>query len=127
MAGVKRFEDLAAWRLAVEVQTLADGLCARQRVVRDFKFRQQLADAAASAPRNIAEGFGRFGHAEFARFVGIARASEQEVLNHFRHALDSGYLAAEEFPGYETACKRALKASSGLLRYLRTPRAPPST
>jgi four helix bundle protein len=120
MAGVKRFEDLAAWRLAVEVQTLADGLCGRPRPARDFKFRDQLADAAASAPRNIAEGFGRFGHTEFARFVCIARASEQEVLNHFRHALDSGYLSAEEFPGYETACRRALKASAGLLRYLKS-------
>jgi four helix bundle protein len=87
-------------------------------VARDFKFRNQLADAAASAPRNIAEGFGRFRHADFARFVRIGRASLQEVLNHFRHARRKGHLTADEFPTYEIACKRALKASSGLLRYL---------
>jgi four helix bundle protein len=93
-------------------------------VARDFKFREQLADAAASAPRNIAEGFGRFRHADFARFVRIARASVQEVLNHFRHALRRGYISSDEFPTYETACKRALKASGGLLRYLDSARDP---
>lgn len=95
-------------------------MCLRPCAARDFKFRDQLADAAASAPRNIAEDFGRFRHADFARFVRIGRASLQEVLNHFRHALRRGYLSPEEFPTYELACKRALKASSGLLRYLDT-------
>lgn len=120
MAGVKRFEDLGAWQRAVEVQTLADALCARPRVMRDFKFRDQLVDAAASAPRNIAEGFGRFKHADFARFVRMGRASLQEVLNHFRDALRKGYLARDEFSAYEIACKRALKASAGLIQYLET-------
>jgi four helix bundle protein len=120
VAGVRRFEDLAAWQRAVEVQALAEALCGRAPVARDFKFRDQLADAAASAPRNIAEGFGRFRHADFARFVRIGRASLQEVLNHFRHALRRGYMSPDEFPAYELACKRALKATSGLLRYLDT-------
>jgi four helix bundle protein len=60
MAGARDFRELAAWRLANDLKLLAEGLCARPKPSRDFLFRDQLRDAAASAPRNIAEGFGRF-------------------------------------------------------------------
>jgi four helix bundle protein len=75
MQGVWKFEDLVAWQLAVQLQQLADKYCDKPAVKRDFKFRNQLSDSAASAPRNIAEGFGRFNPADFARFLGIAKAS----------------------------------------------------
>ena len=42
---------------------------------RDFRFRDQVRDSAASAGRNIAEGFGRFSPGDFARFLRYARAS----------------------------------------------------
>jgi four helix bundle protein len=118
MAGVSRFEDLAAWQRAVELRTLALAICRQPRVRQDWKFRSQLEDASASAPRNIAEGFGRFHHKEFARFVVIARASEQEVLNHFHDAVAREYLAAAALPAHVVAARRALKAASGLIRYL---------
>src|SRR5688572_31141678 len=54
--------------------------CERPAIATDLKFHDQLSDAAASGPRNIAEGFGRYYHPEFARFARIAKASEQEVL-----------------------------------------------
>jgi four helix bundle protein len=118
MAGVSRFEDLGAWRLANELKKCAYQLCRRPQIARDFAFRNQLVDAAASAPRNIAEGFGRFRYADFARFVRIAKASEEEVLNHFLDAVDRGYLAAEEIAPFEHAARKALKAANGLIRYL---------
>jgi four helix bundle protein len=43
---------------------------------RDFAAWQRLDDAAASAPRNIAEGFGRVKPQVFAQFVSIAKGSE---------------------------------------------------
>ena len=45
----------------------------------DFKFRDQIRHSSASAPRNIAEGFGRFGPAEFAQYLNWARASLMET------------------------------------------------
>ena len=85
----------------------------RPQVVRDFKFRDQLLDCSRSATRNIAEGFARFKHKEFAQFVRVAKGSMGEVLDHFADAVDNGYLSLEEFPRYEHACKKALLAING--------------
>ena len=118
MQGVWRFEDLVAWKLAVELQQVANRFCDRPPIKRDFKFRDQLSDSAASAPRNIAEGFGRFHHPEFARFARIARGSEQEVLNHFYDAHRRGFISDADLAAGEHAARKALKALNGLIRYL---------
>jgi four helix bundle protein len=118
MAGFKDFRELGAWQRSREVKLLAYELLARPHVSADFKFRDQLRDAARSAPRNIAEGFARYRHKEFAQFVRIAKGSIGEVLDHFIDAVDNGYLSPEELPRHEHACKKALKAINGLIRYL---------
>ncbi len=118
MAGVRDFRELVAWQLAHKLKLLAEEVCSRPKVSRDFKFRSQLFDSAKSAPRNIAEGFGRFRHKEFAQFVRVAKASEVEVLNHFIDARNQGYVSAKEFPALEHAVRKALKAAVGLIRHL---------
>ena len=127
MAGFTDFRDIGAWQLARDLKLLAYQLLARPEVARDFGFRDQLSDAARSAPRNIAEGFARFKHKEFAQFARVAKGSEGEVLNHFIDAVDCGYLSQEEFPQFEHAAKKALKAVNGLIRYLETTPDPPRT
>ena len=97
MNGIWRFEDLVAWQLAVQLQTLVDRYGDRPAIKSDVKFHGQLTDAAQSAPRNIAEGFGRFHHPEFARFARIAPSSEQEVLNHLYRARTRRYITPAEF------------------------------
>ena len=118
MAGLKDFRELGAWQRSREVKLLAYELLERPCVATDFKFRDQLRDAARSAPRNIAEGFARYRHKEFAQFVRIAKGSMCEVLDHFIDAVDNGYLSPVELPRHEHACKKALKAINGLIRYL---------
>jgi four helix bundle protein len=118
MAGFRDFQEIAAWRLARSVKIKVDHILERPEVMRRFKFRDQLSDAARSAPRNIAEGFGRFKHREFAQFVRIAKGSEVEVLNHLIDACDQRLLTREEFLLLEHDIKRALKAANGLIRYL---------
>ena len=118
MDKVWRFEDLIAWKTAVQLQRIADAYCQKPAIRRDFKFRDQLADSAASAPRNIAEGFGRFHHPEFARFARIARGSEQEVINHLLDARTKGYITLVECEDGIHAAKRAIKVLNGLIRYL---------
>jgi four helix bundle protein len=118
MKGIWRFEDLAAWQLAEQLQSIVDGYSDREVIKSDLKFHGQLTDAAASGPRNIAEGFGRFHHPEFARFARIAKASEQEVLNHLYRARNKRYITPAEFEHGAHAARKALKAVNGLIRYL---------
>ena len=118
MGGVWRFQDLVAWKLAFQLKEIADEMSRRPAVTKDLKFYSQLTDAAASGPRNIAEGFGRHFHPEFARFARIARASELEVLNHFIDARARGYITPAEYDRADHATKKALKAINGLIRYL---------
>jgi four helix bundle protein len=126
MAGFRDFREIVAWQLARDLKLLAYQLLSRPEAAKDFGFRDQLSDAARSAPRNIAEGFARFRHKEFAQFARVAKGSEGEVLNHFIDAVDSGYLSKEEFPHFEHAAKKALKAVNGLIRYLETTPDPPN-
>ena len=125
MSGFRDFREIGAWQRSREVRTLAYTLLAKPELASDFKFRDQLRDAARSAPRNIAEGFGRYRHKEFAQFVRIAKGSLGEVLDHFIDAVDNGYLTPAEFAKHEHACKKALKAVNGLIRYLESTPDPP--
>ena len=118
MKGVWRFEVLIAWQFAVQLEELVDRYRERPTIKRDFKFHDQLKDAAESGPRNIAEGFGRFHHPEFARFARIARGSEEEVLNHLFAAKRKGYITDLECDEGAHAVRKALKALNGLIRYL---------
>ena len=126
MAGFCDFQEIVAWRLARGVKIKVDHFLERPEAARRFKFRDQLSDAARSAPRNIAEGFGRFKHKEFAQFVRIAKGSLVEVLNHLIDASDQRLLSRGEFLLLEHEIERALKAANGLIRYLETtPDVPP--
>ena len=125
MAGWKDFREIGAWQLANDLKLLAYEIVKRSTAANDFKFRDQLRDSARSAPRNIAEGFGRFKHKEFAQFARVAKGSEAEVLNHFIDAVESGYMSKEEFPRFEHAARKALKAVNGLIHYLETTPDPP--
>jgi four helix bundle protein len=67
--GVDRFEDLVVWQRADELRREVLEFTSTGPPSRDFKFRDQIRDAASSAARNTAEGFGRFRPLEFARFL----------------------------------------------------------
>lgn len=125
MAGFKDFREIVAWQLAHQLKLRVDEFITRPEVARRFKFCDQLGDAARSAPRNIAEGFGRYKHKEFAQFVRIAKGSEVEVLNHLIDACDQRLISRDEFLMAEHDVKKALKAATGLIRYLESTRDPP--
>src|SRR5437588_25168 len=122
MAGARHFRELTCWQLANELKLGIYRLCEQPEVKRDFRFHDQLRDAAASAPRNIAEGFGRRTHADFARFLDVARGSLSETQNHLQDAVDRGYLDANEFARLNSISERAAGATARLQRYLRGPK-----
>lgn len=118
MRGVHRFQDLVAWQSADHLRKLAISYCEKAAIRRDFKLHAQLADAASSAPKNIAEGFGRKTHRDFARFCYVSRGSEQEIIDSFIEAHEKGYLTAEEFDRGDHAARRALKVLNRFIAYL---------
>jgi four helix bundle protein len=93
------------------------------RLVSEFKFRDNIRDAADSAQRNFPEGFGRFAPGDFAHFLDNSRASLLEVKNELGVGLDRDYFSAEDVNDATRLVKRALKALSGLQQYLRSPQA----
>jgi four helix bundle protein len=118
MAGWKHFREIAAWQQARTLKLKVDAILQQPQFRHRYKFRDQLSDAARSGPANIAEGFGRHGNKEFARFVKIAKASETEVLNHLIDAHDQQLITDDELREAEHAALRAMKTAIGLIRYL---------
>jgi len=125
MAGWKDFREIAAWQYARNLKICVDVFLERPNVKQKHKLHDQLYDSARSGPRNIAEGFGKFGNKEFARFVRIAKGSEVEVLNHVIDLRDQNLITEDELILSERAAKKAIRAAAGLIRHLESTPDPP--
>ena len=112
--------------VAASVRAPTGGSASLSSRTRGEGFQAARPDQGSSATRNIAEGFGRFKHGDFARFVRIAKASEVELLDHFNEAFDSGYLSDTERRELEHAARKAIKTANGLIQYLESTPDPPA-
>ena len=118
MAPPKEFWELAAWRLAHQMNLRVDVFLGCPEFRRHYASCRQLCDAARSGPRSIAEGCAKLKHKDFAQFVRNARESEIQVLNHLIEAHDQRLISTDELLINKLLAKRALRAASGLIRYL---------
>jgi len=118
MSGVHDFRDLICWQLATELSDLVDRMTERGPVRRDFRFRNQIRDSAASAPSNISEGWGRYYANQNAPYVRIAKASLDETLNHLLRGKRRRYFSDADFNEAFKLAKRALGATTRYLLYL---------
>ena len=120
----RRYQDLVAWQLAnklkIGVYEIIDTSTARN----DFRFATQVKQAASSAPANLAEGFGAYHHGEFARYVRIAGSSLFEVHCHLGDGVDRGHWSRKIASDQQQLANRAIRACTGLLRYLARSKAP---
>ena len=108
---MKDFRDLKVWEKAHQL-TLAV-YKSTKRFPRDevYGLTGQIRRACASIPANVAEGCGRGGDAELARFLQIAMGSASELEYHFLLAHDLGLLddsVYDELTGEVTEVKRML-------------------
>ena len=112
---MRDFRELKVWhqahRLTLDVYKLTLLFPRDER----FGLVTQLRKSAASVPTHIAEGCGRYGERELARFVAIASGSASETEYHLLLAHDLGYLPDEQ---YQLANERTNEVKK-MLRALR--------
>ena len=66
--------ELATFRLCEDLMKLLEAKTSMGKVSHDFRFCDQLNDAALDATADVAEGFARYYPGEFARFLDYAIA-----------------------------------------------------
>lgn len=124
MKGVRSHEDLICWRLADELRVTVYALVDDGSITRDFKLRDQLRDAASSAPRQMAEGFGRYYPKDFARLLRGANGELKELQDALRDGVERGHFTLQQIVPLIRLAKRSSKASTNLIAYLRTAKPP---
>ncbi len=80
-----------------------------------FDLVTQLNRASASVAANIAEGYGRVGTREYARYLGFSRGSAYEVFTHLKIAQDAGF---EVDAGLFEQIEDVLRILNGAMRKL---------
>lgn len=94
---------------------------------RDPDYWDQLRRSARSAPRLIAEGFGRYLPADFSKYLRYANGELKETYDALRDGVDAGYFTEDEILPLQRLSKRASKASTSLIAYLASAKPPNET
>ena len=100
------------------------GIEADPRIQRDVRFRDHLEGAVSSTPRLIAEGFGRYLPGDFSGYLRKANGELKETLECLADGVDRGYFTRDQIVPLQRLCKRASKAATGLIAYLKTANPP---
>ena len=127
MAGARSHEELVVWQLSYELKLGVYALIRSGPIARDADLVRQLRNASSSAPRLIAEGYGRYFPGEVSRFLRNANGELKEIYDALRDAVDRGYVTQDQIIPLQRLSKRASKAASVLIKYLRTATPPHET
>jgi four helix bundle protein len=119
---IARFEDLEAWKEARKLTASVYEFTRAGALGKDFGLRDQMQRAAVSSMANIAEGYGRGGRIEFARFLNIAHASAIELQSHLYVAQDLEYVTAAQFKQLYAQSESVRRLIGGLINYLKNPK-----
>ena len=119
---MRDFRGLKVWQRAHEF-TL-EVYRATKKFPRDEQFglTAQVRRSAESVAANIAEGCGRDGDPEFARFLRIAMGSASETEYHLLVAKDLGFLPPSDHERMAASVQEVKKMLSGVIRKLRADR-----
>ena len=110
---VKDFRELKVWQKAHELTLVVYQLTATFPREERYGLTTQLRRSSSSIAANLAEGCGRNGDAEFARFCSIAMGSASELEYHLLLARDLKLIQPkkyEELASRATELKRMLTA-----------------
>lgn len=116
---MKNFRELKVWEKAHGLVLDLYKETAGFPVAEIYGLTSQIRRAAASIPANIAEGCGRGGDAEFARFLQIAMGSASELEYHLLLANDLGMLKKESHLALEPRVTEVKRMLATLIKKLR--------
>ncbi|MFQ1854285.1 four helix bundle protein [Aeromonas veronii] len=88
-------KQLDTWQQAMQLVKMVYDNAASFPREEMFGLTSQMRRAAVSIPSNIAEGTGRSGSKEFARFLDIARGSLSELDTQIEIAMMPGYVSQD--------------------------------
>lgn len=114
--------DLRAWQLAHQMNLRVELFLACSEFRTRFSLCAELAEAARSGARSIAEGYASEDDLEFAAKVRLAWVSQQRVLQLLRCAWDQRLLTADEYGINHCLARRAMRAAAILSRQLASTR-----
>jgi four helix bundle protein len=117
------YSELRAWQSARIFKLAIYRLIAEKPLAHDVRLCEQLRESARSAVSHVAEGYGRFYPADFARFLGMAKASIIEAQNHLQDAIDLDHISEEQRARYDGLANVALRDVTALIEYLQSPKA----
>jgi four helix bundle protein len=127
MQGARSHEELIVWQLAYDLKKGVYALIESGPIASDKELVRQLRGASSSAPRLIAEGYGRYFPREFSRYLRNANGELKETFDALRDAVDRGYLKQPQIVPLQRLSRRASKAATQLIKYLRTAKPPNET
>lgn len=114
---MKDFRTLKVWHKAHELVLDVYRSTANFPKAEVYGLTGQMRRSCASIPANIAEGCGRAGDAELARFLQIAMGSASETEYHLLLAHDFGYLAVSD---YDRLVARVTEVKRMLTSFMQT-------
>jgi four helix bundle protein len=115
---MRDFHELKVWQkahhFALNLYRHTQQFPAEER----FGLTSQLRRAAVSVPSNIAEGCGREGDRDFARFLSIAGGSASEAEYQLLLARDLGYLPEERHRPLDAQINEVKRMLNSFIRTL---------
>ncbi|HEU4569798.1 MAG TPA: four helix bundle protein [Gemmatimonadales bacterium] len=119
---MQSFKDLEVWQLAHRLRVQVYDLVAHFPRDERYGLRAQVTGAAGSVAANIAEGCGRNGDPEFARFLDMAMGSATELECHLLCARDRRFADETALRAYLADLDRLQRMIAALTRTVRGPR-----
>lgn len=116
--GARTYRELKVWQLADRLRRQIIAMTSTEPARSDRTFCDSARDASSSVCRNLAEGFGRFSHRDFANFVRIALGSVGEVQDHLDEALAKQYVGEETFNEVWETAEHTKASALSLWRHL---------
>jgi len=110
------FRDLILWQKSIDLVTEVYRNTSKFPREEIFALTSQIRRCAVSIPSNIAEGEGRKGAPEFARFLRIAQGSLAELQTQLIVSERLGYLPRTQFEALSKMTEEVGRLLYGLIR-----------